>query len=374
MGILRALFAISVVFAHCPWHSSFVFVGGRNAVQLFYMISGFLITHILHNTPAYRENTITFYKSRALRIYPIYYVVAALTLLAVVSRQIAIGHTAIGDVFHAVPLSAKALLAASNLALFGQDWVMFTAVHGGHLQPSTNFWDSDVLVFHGLLVPQAWTLGVELTFYLIAPFVLLRRRRIVALLAASLLLRFLFFLYFPDRALSDPWTYRFFPFELSLFLVGALSQQLMLPLWQRYRHRLKAANYATWAFAAGAMLYFLIPVNEIASSAILMIAFFLILPLTFLFQNKYSFDRKIGELSYPIYIGHVFVIIIASPLTRLWANHALIYALSNVALAVAFAIMLNKYVALPIERYRKQLKNRTRKSDTVVDVSATRSS
>jgi hypothetical protein len=52
----------------------------------------------------------------------------------------------------------------------------------------------------------------------------------------------------------------------------------------------------------------------------------------------------------------------------------LIYALSNVALAVAFAIMLNKYVALPIERYRKQLKNRTRKSDTVVDVSATRSS
>jgi peptidoglycan/LPS O-acetylase OafA/YrhL len=156
--------------------------------------------------------------------------------------------------------------------------------------------------------------------------------------------------------------------------VGALSQQLMLPLWQRYRHRLKAANYATWAFAAGAMLYFLIPVNEIASSAILMIAFFLILPLTFLFQNKYSFDRKIGELSYPIYIGHVFVIIIASPLTRLWANHALIYALSNVALAVAFAIMLNKYVALPIERYRKQLKNRTRKSDTVVDVSATRSS
>jgi peptidoglycan/LPS O-acetylase OafA/YrhL len=44
MGTLRTLLAISVVFAHS---FGFVFVGGRNAVQLFYMISGFLISFVI---------------------------------------------------------------------------------------------------------------------------------------------------------------------------------------------------------------------------------------------------------------------------------------------------------------------------------------
>lgn len=38
MGVLRFILAISVVFAHTY---GFLFVGGRLAVQLFYMISGF---------------------------------------------------------------------------------------------------------------------------------------------------------------------------------------------------------------------------------------------------------------------------------------------------------------------------------------------
>jgi hypothetical protein len=41
---------------------------------------------------------------------------------------------------------------------------MFTSVKGGHLIWSGNFMDSDVPVWHGLLIPQAWTLGVELMF------------------------------------------------------------------------------------------------------------------------------------------------------------------------------------------------------------------
>jgi peptidoglycan/LPS O-acetylase OafA/YrhL len=44
MGMLRTIFAISVVFVHSYGH---VFVGGRNAVQLFYIISGFLISYVL---------------------------------------------------------------------------------------------------------------------------------------------------------------------------------------------------------------------------------------------------------------------------------------------------------------------------------------
>ena len=42
MGMLRTIFAITVILAH-SWPERIVFVGGRNAVQCFYIISGFLI-------------------------------------------------------------------------------------------------------------------------------------------------------------------------------------------------------------------------------------------------------------------------------------------------------------------------------------------
>ncbi len=58
MGTLRTLFAISVVFSHSI---GFVFVGGQNAVRLFYMISGFLISYILVEKKYY-SNVSGFYQ------------------------------------------------------------------------------------------------------------------------------------------------------------------------------------------------------------------------------------------------------------------------------------------------------------------------
>lgn len=54
MGLLRTILAISVVLAHSIGFVSIGFrsnvgllVGGQNAVQIFYMISGFLISYVL---------------------------------------------------------------------------------------------------------------------------------------------------------------------------------------------------------------------------------------------------------------------------------------------------------------------------------------
>ena len=51
---------------------------------------------------------------------------------------------------------------------------MFTAIQEGNFQLVTNFRNSEIPIYSGLIIPQAWTLGVELSFYLIAPFVLKR--------------------------------------------------------------------------------------------------------------------------------------------------------------------------------------------------------
>ena len=148
MGTLRALFAIAVVFAHSY---GFALVGGQNAVQLFYMISGFLISYVLVERKAY-TNISSFYINRYLRLYPIYFVVAILSFFAFTSG-LPVGKEFF-KVYHDSPLSANILLTFSNITIFLQDWVMFSGVKNNQLVFVTNFSESDVVLYPGLLLRQ----------------------------------------------------------------------------------------------------------------------------------------------------------------------------------------------------------------------------
>jgi len=73
-------------------------------------------------------------------------------------------------------------------------------------------------------------LGLQMAFYLLTPLLLPRPRLCVAVLALS----------FAARAAgwraglsADPWTHRFLPFELGVFLLGAASYQLYARLRDR---------------------------------------------------------------------------------------------------------------------------------------------
>jgi len=353
MGSLRTLFAITVVFAHSPWFDGFVFVGGRNAVQLFYIISGFLISHILCSNPAYKEPW-KFYLNRVLRIYPIYYTVALLAMVA-----IPICNHRMIDFYSSIPGTAAVFLILSNLLIFGQDWVLFAGVSNGQLVFTTDFLQSDFFLFKGLLIRQAWTLGVELTFYALAPFILRNTRLVILLLILSLSIRG--FLFSIGLGTDDPWTYRFFPTELALFLLGALSNQHLLPAWERFissNGLTWLPRMATYGMICFCLAYFLIPVQEIIKMTVLFPVFLISLPLAFLYQNESKTDKAIGELSYPIYIGHLFIIMI---LGKIIGHHILttpfLVALGNVFVAVVFAYYLNKYVGRRVENLRLKVKS-----------------
>lgn len=77
MGIIRILLAISVVIAHSSLFLGYNIANGLVAVQIFYMFSGFYMFMILseHYTSVRK-----FYKSRALRLYPTYFLVAVFAL------------------------------------------------------------------------------------------------------------------------------------------------------------------------------------------------------------------------------------------------------------------------------------------------------
>jgi peptidoglycan/LPS O-acetylase OafA/YrhL len=348
MGTLRTIFAIAVVLDHV-WPGGPVFVGGRNAVQLFYIISGFLISFILVERKSY-PSVRSFYINRYLRLYPIYLVVAAISLCTRGSDFF--------EVYKAAPPSADALLIFSNAFLVGQDWIMFSAVKAHSLVFATDFWRSDVVLFPGLLVIPAWTLGVELSFYAIAPFILPRRKVIYILLTASVLLRG--YLALIGVGLKDPWTYRFFPNELALFLLGALAHQILLPAY--LKHMGKAERWLPGAATAFMVVmsveYFEIPGLESVKRIFLFAAFIALLPFTFLFSQRNRIDRWIGDLSYPVYIVQMLAIHLVQYLTfgiDLLDFHYMV-SLNSVITSILFAILLNKLISDPLEKLRERFR------------------
>jgi len=358
LGTLRTLFAITVVFAH-----SFgdIFVGGRNAVQLFYIISGFLISYVLVERRTY-SNIVSFYINRYLRLYPIYFIVAVITLLAFTITNFYLGkNLPFFKVYQNAPFTANALLVFSNISLFLQDWVMFAGVENNHLVFSTDFAKSEIVLHQALLVPQAWTLGVELSFYLLAPFVLNKRRVLLTLLALSISLRM--YLIYIGLGRNDPWTYRFFPTELALFLLGALSHQLLLPLYRKVLSREKIeeyTNFSTFSFIFITLVFWIIPIHELLKTIVLFTLFLISMPLTFIFQSKREWDKWIGNLSYPIYICHLLVIHVTEfVFGKFGIANTVLISIAAVVFSISFSIILNIYVGNPIESLRNRYREKS---------------
>ena len=355
MGILRVLLAISVVFIHT--HGQ-VFVGGQEAVQLFYVISGYLISFVLLEVKSYKKIQF-FYLNRYLRLYPTYLLV---TVLVLITYWILGGIWFIDHAFLSqIPLSADLVLSFANAFIFLQDWVMFMGVKDGHLILTGNLAGVTLPLYKGLLTPQAWTLGVELTFYLIAPFVLTRRKLLYSLLLASILLR----IYFINLGIGyqDPWVYRFFPTELALFLSGALAHQVLMPFYIKIikNNRSFYVNVFTCGLIIFVSFYSVIQIDLLLKKIVLFSMFILLLPFIFLFQKQNKFDSWIGELSYPIYINHFLVMFwveSAAAQLKLPVHNALSTAVILCS-SIVFAIVINATLHPMIDRLRAKIRDHT---------------
>lgn len=303
MGSVRTLLALAVVFAHSY---GFMFVGGQLAVQLFYIISGFLISYILVEAKTY-QSVKSFLKNRFLRLYPIYWIFASLTFLYYFFSGIILDKS-LGSIsiIEQLDLIGGLSLIVSNILIIGQDWILFTAYNNEVFHLTSNFTETDVPVWEGLLVPQAWSLGVEISFYLLAPFILHNTRVIFTLLISSLLLRI--YLFKIGLGMQDPWTYRFFPAELAFFLFGSLSHQILKPNYEKWNLvNARTSQIFSFFIFSFCFSFFILP-HKIYFSIALFALFTLLLPFLFHFQSQKRWDRKIGELSYPIYVSHTLMI------------------------------------------------------------------
>lgn len=354
MGMLRALLALSVIFAHT---GNFNLIGGRNAVQIFYLISGFLISYVVTERRNF-SSKINFYVSRYLRLFPQYIVIALSTLAAYILIP-SLGIEFFRSINSLAPIGAATVLL-SNILLYGQDWLMFTHIDGGNLRFSSNFRDNPMPSYHALLLPQSWTLGIELSFYVIAPFILQKRYLIFILLILSFLVRA--YVFQQGLGMVDPWSYRFFPAELLLFLAGALTHQYGLPLYRKIASN--RLNLISTFFAIGAIcLYPLFQAPEIVKTILLFGIILTALPAMFMFQHGRDWDGRLGELSYPMYINHILVILLVT-WTGLIANKVA-FTISVVLLSIGLSLIMIRWIGNPVDRWRRKFNTEVSKPETV---------
>lgn len=357
MGLLRVLLALSVLLGHAGGLGGYTAVGGPLAVQCFYIISGFYMGLVLnerYDRPALNR---TFYVNRAIRIYSLYFVFLALHLVLFALVQWQTGSSPLDPYFgdSVTPLE-KVGLGLLNFTVIGQDIPLFLRAEHGHLVWSARFIGSGGEVFHFMAIPAAWSLSLELCFYLLAPWIVRRPTRDIAvLMVLSLAARAVAA---ANGLVADPFSYRFFPFELALFLAGTLSYRAWAgrgELWRRPAARLLAAAVPlavlTWPLYSATWPSdpFFTPPKLILLTLVAMG-----LPAIHEWSQRNPIDRAIGETSYPVYLGHLLVLGVLDALPELTGNPTLL-TLATIAATFALAWLVVRFLESRIEALRRRL-------------------
>jgi peptidoglycan/LPS O-acetylase OafA/YrhL len=300
MGAIRLFLASVVVLAHVQAFvvgpagravSPYLFCGmnGGRAVICFFVISGFLISYALSRKYIGPGAIHDFYRTRFLRIFPLYWAIIALLVAfdAFGARHQLVEQACNGDVTDLV----------SGLFLFGADWRVEFA----------HYPDLDWLALpSGLAI--AWTLSIELTFYVIAPFVLHSLLRSAALFTMSCLVRGgLVTVYGFDPVL----TYMFIPTTLCFFMLGHLTRLIH----DHYLYSIKYYNIAFGVFAIVIIQFANQPLDDLYFYGFI-ISFALFLPFIFAKTKDITILNFLGDLSYPVYLCHPFVFFLVYDLNR----------------------------------------------------------
>lgn len=312
MGLLRIILALSVVAGHArSTIFGFYGVGATYAVPVFFVISGFYMAMILNEK--YVTNKVgEFYLSRAIRIFPMFFVGIVLSLL--------VSHKDIYDTFKSLEMVPKLYMLISNLFIFGGDlsnqfcWVTTSGVCEKPLNVLIN--------------PPSWSLSPELLFYAIAPFAVRNINRIILMILVGCL----YFLLankihyplqeFPFNAeKSTTFVYSFWGASIVFFLLGALGYKIKNSDSVNYIHLL--------------IVVLVVSCTETTIPSWLMLLLCVGVPQIFSITKNNSFDRMMGELSYPIYILHY-------PICLLFLKHeAGNYFLSVGSMAAILTILIS---------------------------------
>lgn len=355
MGIIRLILAISVLSLHRGPILGCQFVGGMAAVQAFYLISGFYMALILHKKYVGPGSYKLFLTNRLMKLMPTYWGSLVLLLLVAVAGYFAKGDLILSDWIESwtsLPLGLQIGSILSNLFILGQDIFFFVGFNTAEQQAflELNYPSSEFPLHHLMLIGPAWTVSLEIMFYLLAPyFVRFKTRWLLALVILSLVLRICMA---TNGYVDRPWNYQFFPFELAFFLSGILLYRWYVKLRnQELSNFQNIGKVLTVVLLLVISFYQSIPMEIDVKRWIFYVFFALSLPFIFEASKKNVLDRKIGELSYPIYLFHIVLSIV---LAQVISSNSNFFGLALALFSIAFSLAFNFVIVSRIETFRQQ--------------------
>ena len=355
MGTLRTILAIAVVVYHSFTIFGLRLCGGQIAVESFFMISGFYMALILNEkytgVGSYRK----FLLSRFYRIFPVYWIVLVAALLLSV-----IGYVWFNNAFYLTRfMSNKECLSFTtigyfifeNLVIIGQDVLYFLRLDKW-CNPKLTYYVLSYkhAGYQYLLVPQAWSISLELLFYSIAPFMVRKKWQWqVALITIAFGVKLVYAIQF--NLSLDPWSYRFFPFEIGFFMLGSVAYQI----YQQLKNKPISPSIGYVLLVCcivGVFTVDEIPLPVNFKNSLFYFLIFCSVPFIFKALKDNKIDRYIGELSFSIYISHHLIV---SIFRMFFYNHIhwiSYYGYSVVLASLVLAIVFQKTIIKPLELMR----------------------
>ncbi len=328
MGIIRFYLALVVACSHFQQllfgpvdlslihHITTLGMNAGWAIFFFYVISGFLISFVLDKkySPTL-EGNLYFYKARLTRIYSLYWPIYFFSAVILFPRP--------------YEGSSYILDKITSIFLLGVDWRVTFVDYPNSYFPFP------------IGLNAAWTLGVEMLFYMIAPFLLRSFSAVIFVFLLSVSVRIPAAIF----ELGISWTYMNFSTTICFFLLGHLSYR-----YSQYLVINPKRN--SFIFLGSSIFFLMIAANtgkfENIYFYISITLFSLGLPSIFSLTKDNKYMNFLGNLSFPIYLIHILCLLmlpssILNSLISLFSDKVLACYVSIILYLISVTI-----VAIPV--------------------------
>ncbi len=351
MGFLRLFLALAVLFSHVPGFANMHgMIASNTAVKVFFGISGFYMALIaMRYDVTHWKGYINFLSSRLFKLMPLYWLCSALMVLFVAGGLVTLAEP-YGEWTQAAPSWLQVFHALWTVLLLGQDFARFVM-----LDPSGavtwSLYDAPQEAVTGpnlMLMGHTWSLASELYFYMLFGLIAALRWHIVLAIAV---VGWAFSRYVALGDMSFDAGATFFPAVFHFFLLGTLMGRL----YMSYVAKWKTPSW--YIGMAGLGLVYLMVATYSATEVwqglvgdvkIVLIA---ALPVIFHVSKDWKLDRAVGELSYPLYVVHL-------PVVMLLAGTGLLPSVTaglTVVISLGFAYLWNRFAGERIDSLRHRI-------------------
>jgi peptidoglycan/LPS O-acetylase OafA/YrhL len=329
LGVIRFVLAMMVLMNHVWLPTANVI--GAHAVTGFYIVSGFLMTKVINEVYVGDGGRLRYLANRALRIYPLYLLVL-LTSLA----------------FVAIWPNYFQVYSLIRIPMDGSEW--FSNVSLWQLTDSPT-----------IVIPPAWSLYVEVFFYLLIAFIARARGMVVLWFLASLLYTLWMIAngysfadrYYPLGAaslffstgaiiyfLAKEGRYYFFDFFSEPIICGLLALFVIFPF---VIGDLGGGRHWLGYYGASALFAILFTVLVVKARL-----------------SGGKVDKFMGDLAYPIFLTHFLAVGLVNLITD---NRFAVTGHANFILATLACLSMSvaylKWIEPLIDGIRNQVRERT---------------